>query len=252
MLKNFDKQNAFTLIELAIVLTIMAGMFLLVGNKSGTATRLREDGYIRNLRETISFLYNQAIADQTEYVLNFDIAEDGTFSHNVGTFNTSINNVDELGVQEDLRTYYYQKIAYPKEVERDTTKKSKYSAKGDYKAKGFYGTRKEREKKEAEEESEEGKVFRPSPNFPSLAEPNLAPSTFKIKDIVILDDKYTPQDVESMQIVFSPKGFVDFSVIHFLNDREKEYSLLINPFTGFTELYDEYKDFEWTFGDDKK
>ena len=53
-----------------------------------------------------------------------------------------------------------------------------------------------------------------------------------------------------MQIVFSPKGFVDFSVIHFFDDRKGEYTLLINPFTGFTEFYNEYKEFEWAFGDE--
>ncbi len=250
MLNSFHKQKAFTLIELAMVLLIMAGLFLLVGDKSGTAIRLREEGFIRNLRETISFLYNQSIADQTEYVLNIAIAEDGTFSYNVGTMGSGNKGDIMSSGSSDLRTAYYQGIAYPKEPEQDVKKKSKYAAKGDYTAKGFYGTRKEREQKEAEEETEDGKAFRPAQNFPSLATPNLAPNNFKIKDILILENEYTPEDADSVQIVFSPKGFVDFSVIHFFDDRKGEYTLLINPFTGFTEFYNEYKEFEWAFGDE--
>ena len=112
-----------------------------------------------------------------------------------------------------------------------------------------YGTRKEREEREQQEEMEEGRSFSPAPNFPSLAEEKTAPDFLKIKDIVVFDTKYTPQDIESTQIIFSPKGFVDFSVIHLYNDRGKEYTLQVNPFTGITERYDEYKDFEWTFND---
>ena len=67
----------------------------------------------------------------------------------------------------------------------------------------------------------------------------------------MFDTKYAPQDIESMQIIFSPKGFVDFSVIHLYNDRGGEYTILVNPFTGFTEQYNEYKDFEWTYNDNK-
>ncbi|MGI6680988.1 MAG: type II secretion system protein [Bdellovibrionota bacterium] len=270
---NNKKQKAFTLIELAIVLLLMASLFALVGNRTGTANRFKEEGCIRQIRETISFLYNQAIADQSEYVLNFNITDEGNFSYNVGVFNSALNSTSDTTVSDenlndtlantnttnDLRDFYYKQIAYPREIKRDTTKKSKYTPKGDYKAKGFYGTRKKREKKEREKERvgereegiTEGRSFLPAPNFPSLSELKDAPSFLKIKDIMIFDTKYTPQDLESAQIVFSPKGFTDFSVIHLYNDRGGEYTLLINPFTGFTELYNEYKDFEWTFNDNK-
>ncbi len=246
MFMKLKKQTAFTLVELVIVLVIMASLFALVGNRTGTANRIREESFIRQLREVISFLYNQSIADQSEYVLNFNITKEGNFSYNVGTFNSGNN---EQAEQYDLRNFYYQQISYPKEVKRDMQRNNKYAPKGKYKAKGFYGTRKEREEREQQEEMEEGRSFSPAPNFPSLAEEKTAPDFLKIKDIVVFDTKYTPQDIESTQIIFSPKGFVDFSVIHLYNDRGKEYTLQVNPFTGITERYDEYKDFEWTFND---
>ena len=248
MWNNLKIQKAFTLIELAIVLIIMAGLFSLVGNRSGTAIRLKEESAIRQIRETISFLYNQAIADQNEYVFNINIDENGNFSHNVGIIGSSSSEQGEGG---DLRDFYYRQISYPKETNRDFSKNNKYAPKGKYKAKGFYGTRKEREAKEQEEDELEGRSFSAAPNFPSLAEPKEAPDFLKIKDVVLFDTKYTPQDLDSFQIIFSPKGFVDFSVIHLYNDRGSEYTLLVNPFTGFTELYNEYKDFEWTFNDGK-
>lgn len=289
MSSSFKNCKAFTLIELAIVLLIMAGVFALVGGDVGTSTRLKEEGFIRNFRNTISFLYNQAISDQTQYVLNINLKEDNEFEYNVGVRHSSQNNTissidptptlnrigeafknrsvsealgsnssntltngDTFGLSSagNIREEFLAR-SYPEEKESDVRKNSKFGPRGDYKAKGFYGKREDRDEWEAERNEEEGGI-QEAPNFPSLYRMQEAPPFLKIKDIIIFEEKYTPNDVDNVQILFDAQGFTDFVVIHFYNDytgKEKEYTLLINPFTGITELYNEYKDFEWTFND---
>ena len=48
------------------------------------------------------------------------------------------------------------------------------------------------------------------------------------------------------------KGFSDFAVIHFKAGEAGEITVLINPFSGLSQIYREYKDFEWSFGRQKK
>lgn len=85
----------------------------------------------------------------------------------------------------------------------------------------------------------------PPPSFPSLAEPSPLPSGLR------LDDVRNPREKANQGTVylrFSPRGFSEFGVLHFTNNVEGQITLLINPFTGLTEIFRVYKDFEWTFG----
>lgn len=45
-------------------------------------------------------------------------------------------------------------------------------------------------------------------------------------------------------IVFLPTGFVDPAVIHLVEGEDNFYTLLTNPYTGATEVFDEYMEFE--------
>lgn len=93
--------------------------------------------------------------------------------------------------------------------------------------------------------------FIPPPSYPSLAEPVTPPAG------VIFQDVRTMRGREfdaKPYILFSPRSFSEFAVIHMeLSDLTK-VSILINPFTGNTEIFrgSEYKDFEWAYGRNSK
>ena len=53
-------------------------------------------------------------------------------------------------------------------------------------------------------------------------------------------------------IRFSPRGFSEFSVIHLKLANEKDVTILVNPFTGEADIIRGYKDYEWTYGRNKK
>jgi hypothetical protein len=53
-------------------------------------------------------------------------------------------------------------------------------------------------------------------------------------------------------MLFSPRGFSEFSVIHIVLSNGAPVTILVNPFTGGTEIYREYKDFKWTYGRNKE
>jgi hypothetical protein len=95
-------------------------------------------------------------------------------------------------------------------------------------------------------------------NFPSLAKPIYLPAGSFFEDVRTMRGKHTPREsAEQMPyILFSPRGFSEFAVVHLsfgLNDQEpQQITILVNPFTGLAEVYREYKDFEWTYGRQKK
>ena len=87
----------------------------------------------------------------------------------------------------------------------------------------------------------------PPPSFPSLAEPVTLPQGVEFDDIKTMRGKHLAGEGGLAAILFSPRGFSEFSVIHLLIGGEP-VTILVNPFTGLTETYYEYKEFEWTYG----
>lgn len=66
------KSAGFTLIELVLVIIILGVMFTVVARGTGTFAYWKEDSFFRHIREVMTFLHTQAIADQAYYRLEFD------------------------------------------------------------------------------------------------------------------------------------------------------------------------------------
>ncbi|MCB0338984.1 MAG: prepilin-type N-terminal cleavage/methylation domain-containing protein [Bdellovibrionales bacterium] len=92
-------------------------------------------------------------------------------------------------------------------------------------------------------------TFIPPPSFPSLHDKVSFPDEVSLEDIRTMRGK---QNEGKPYILFSPRGFSEFAVIHLKMSRNDPATILVNPFTGSTKIYREYKDFEWTYGRDKK
>jgi hypothetical protein len=89
----------------------------------------------------------------------------------------------------------------------------------------------------------------PPPLFPSLAKPVPFPEGVTLTDVRTMRGMKTEG---TPYVHFSPRGFSEFCVIHLRLQNGSELTILVNPFTGLTEIYREYKDFEWTYGHQKK
>ena len=93
--------------------------------------------------------------------------------------------------------------------------------------------------------------LQPPPAFPSMGEPTEFPPGTYVADIRTMRGKEVPQQQQMSYILFSPRGFTDFAVIHLYTAGDQPVTVLVNPFTGDTEIYREYRDFEWTYGQSK-
>ncbi|RMG43384.1 MAG: hypothetical protein D6719_03825, partial [Candidatus Dadabacteria bacterium] len=174
----------------------------------------KEEGFIRRLSETIEFLHQQAIIDQAFYRLEFNL-KDNTYK--VGVLRPE-QDYDQTLIKaaQDAGTLSLELAAYLNP-----------SLSG-------------------------AQTLIAPPSFPSLAKPVALPPGAKIEDIRTMRGKKTPTESQKAFIFFSPRGFSEFAVIHLTMRRGNKFTILINPFTGLTEVLPEYKDYEWTYGRNKK
>lgn len=70
-MRKKTKESGLTLIEIILVIVIISIMFFIVGYGTGTFKYWKEDTYLQELRETLSFLHTQAVGDQSIYRVNF-------------------------------------------------------------------------------------------------------------------------------------------------------------------------------------
>lgn len=206
-------QRGLTLIELVIVIVIVAIMATFTAYQSGTISFWREEGFIRRLSETIVFLHHQAVVDQAYYRLQFDIEK---HTYQVGVMQTEAGNESSLAAAAADAGTLTLELA------------------------GFLSPSIGR-----------SQSMIPPPSFPSLAEPVEFPRELSISDIRTMRGKTEAADGGTPYILFSPRGFSEFAVIHLENDRGQPFTILVNPFTGLTDIYHEYKDFVWTYSKDK-
>ena len=163
--------------------------------------------------EVIEFLHHQAVADQAFYRMEFDLKN---HTYKVGVFRSGPIVEDEsLSVlASDAGNLTLELAAF---LNPST--------------------------------GQEGTMI-PPPSFPSLAEPvDLAPD-LTIDSIRTMRGKKIASEGGKAFIMFSPRGFSEFAVLHIAAGEYKKITILVNPFTGLTEIFkgDEFKDFEWTFG----
>ncbi len=206
--------RAFTLIELVVVIAILGIVMTVVGLRLGVFSYWNEETFIRRLSETIVFLHHQAIADQSFYQLEFDFEKN---TYRVGVLRADNDmNTDLQDLGEDAGVITLELAAYLN--------------------------------------PSVGKEFTliPPPGFPSLAEP------FKFPPDMFIERLRTVRGITERgkgvvdYIRFSPRGFSEFAVLHLGLASGAQRTILVNPFTGDTEIYPGFKDFEWTYGRSKE
>ena len=210
-----DQQHGFTLIELVLVIVIIGLTFGIVGLRSGSFDFWRDEGFLRRISETVSFLHHQAIVDQSFYRLDFD------FKRNA--YRVRVVRTEEHDDEQRLS-----------EIAADAGNLSLELA-------AFLNPSIGR-----------SQTLIAPPSLPSLAEEQALPDGMHVQDIRTMRGKFAPGQDESAYILFSPRGFSEFAVMHFKLSTDQPVTVLVNPFTGLTEIYREYKDFEWTYGSKKK
>lgn len=215
--------GGFTLLELIVVVIIFAVVATLIGTRAGAFGFYSEEGTLRRISETISFLHYQALADQRTYQLELDLGEN---SFKVG-------QLTDVGPPDPEIAKMFQDAGI---LSLDLALMLNPSINSD-------------------------QIFSEPEGFPSLSQPNFLPGEMRFTDVRTMRGVVTPPSSSIGErnpddpnrpgvayIRFSPRGFSEFAVIHIRMGNQREVSLLVNPFTGETSIIRGYKDFEWTYG----
>ena len=201
--------RGFTLVELVLVIAIIGVTFGLVATRSGTFDLWKERDFERNFSETIVFLHHQALADQSYYRLEIDF-DQNTFQ--IGVMKNEEENNEELAdLASDAGILSVELSAFQHP--------------------SFGRTQ----------------SMIPPPGFPSLADAKKPPARIVFDDVRTMRGLSTKTEGGKAYIMFSPVGFSEFAVIHLRYPGEKITTILVNPFTGLTEIFNEYKDFQWKY-----
>lgn len=222
-------QVGFTLVEILLVLTLMIVIVVvLVRPQVGNFSYWEQEGEIKKISELITFLYYQALSDGENYRLEFSLDEE-PHTYRIGQLAPDGFNQrddpqnDQQGLEEEEdRPTYDSGTLIAQEIDHFLHPQSaRFTS------------------------------MVPPQNLPSLAEPIRLPVGMEITDIRTIRGDYTissPQD--RPYILFSPRGFVEFAVIHLRLERSSDVdvTLLVNPFTGIVDIHREYKQFEWNYG----
>lgn len=196
-----------------MVLIIIGMVFGLLLGRIGTVSFWDQESFLRKLSETIVFLHHQAVMDQTTYALEINMEKN---SYKVGAVKVEEGGESHLAqFAEDAGTISLELAAF---------------------LNPSMGT---------------AQSIIPPPSFPSLAEDVTPPADIVFEDIHTMRGILTKEQGKGF-IFFSPRGFSEFAVIHLFLAGGQPATILVNPFTGLTELYRERKDFKWTYGRQKE
>lgn len=208
--KHAKSCAGLTLIEIVVTLVIIALAFALVGSRLGISNYWKQEAFLRKLRETISFLYQQAVVDQTFYQLQFDFQKQ---EYKVYAMTSDATNEGGTNVPQEDVGYLTQELAAVLSPAVGTS----YS------------------------------LVSP-PSFPSLGEPVTLPGEMRVTSIKTPRGEFDAREDDLAYILFSPRGFSEFAVLHFDQGAEGKDTIVVNPFVGSTELYRDDRDFDWDYG----
>ena len=204
--------SAFTIIELFVVFLLIGISAAILVIRTGTYSYWRQESFIRQLSDTLVFLHHQAISDQSFYRIEFDF-EKQSFSVGSVQPDYDYSNPQNIDFDAGVLSLEIASIISPS-----------------------IGS---------------GNISPPA-SFPSLAKPVELPPELMLTEIRTPRGKQTKEEGVKPYIYFSPRGFSEFAVLHMKTGEDKDVTVLINPFTGNTTIYREYKDFEWTYDRKKK
>ena len=206
-------ERGFTLVELVLVILIIGLSMGLISVRLGVLDFWREQTALRKLSETIVLLNTQAVMDQAFYRMEFDLEKN---QYSVGVMRP-----------EDTITQTANGVNLPPLALELAALLSPAIA--------------------------DGSTMIPPPSIPSLAQPTTLPGRLVFLDIVTPRGKTARGDSrENPFLMFSPRGFSEFGVIHLSSGENSAVTILSNPWTGLAEIFREYKDFEWTLGKQKQ
>jgi len=201
--------GGFTLIELILVLVIVGLAMGLAAVRLGTLDYWREQSALRKLTDTIVLLNNHSVMDQVFYRMEFDLEAN---SYRVGAMRPEDSAVSFSG--EDTPPILQLELANV-----------------------------------VSPAIPDGSTMIPPPSIPSLAGPIALPGKMLFSDVVTTRGKVARGDKRNNPfIMFSPRGFSEFGVLHLVMGDETPITIFVNPWTGLAEVYREYKEFEWTLG----
>ena len=211
--------QAFTLVEMVVVLLIIAAVFSVLAVPYTGVSFWREDAAVRKLVSLIEFLHTQAMIDRTTYVIQFDINSTPS-GYRVGELYSTGNSL--VGSSE----HALSKASIDPAATSLTAELNRFLLPST---------------------ADISKLAAPQ-YYPSLAEPVEFPSGITFDDIRTLRGQQYPGEKDRPYILFSPLGFSEFAVLHLRLSNHQPLTILVNSFTGLTETFHEYKDFEWTYG----
>ena len=203
-------QQGFTFIELAIVILIIGLLSILVVSRNVGFSYWKEEGFLRNLSETLNFLHHQAIVDQAFYRFEVDIDNN---QYVIGILKPEGESEEILNLSSDLGNISLELAAFLNPSMGETA------------------------------------TMIAPPTMPSLAVPVIPPQG------VVFEDVQTPRGKETdgkAYVMFSPRGFSEFAVLHLRLSTNEPITILVNPFTGLTKIIRDYKDFTWQYGREKQ
>jgi len=199
----------FTLVELMMVLIIIGIAFAFAFQNSSSAITLRQQALIRKLSETIRFLHHQAVSDQAFYRLEIDFERN---QYRVGVLRPEPGADDRfLELAQDAGSLTLELSAFLNPSPGRTY------------------------------------TFIPPPYHPSLYEPVRLLEDMSFNQVRNMSGLHSRGTSQTAGISFSPRGFSEFAVIQMTLLNGAPVTILVNPFSGLTTVYNEHKDFEWTF-----
>jgi prepilin-type N-terminal cleavage/methylation domain-containing protein len=206
--------RGFTLVEVVVVITIIAVGFVLAGVSLGGFSYFARENFFRRLLTTVEFLHHQAIADQAFYKIEFNFDSQ---SYRVGAVRpddvTNENLAQNANLAVGALTLELADFLNPYVGNENT--------------------------------------LIPPPSFPSLANPQAFPKDVSIEQVKTAGGIKNLTQGGTASLLFSPRGFSEFGVLHFTVAGDKQWTMVINPFSGNPSLFREYKDFEWTYGNQR-
>ena len=201
-------------------------MMVLATVPTGAISYWQEESFIRRLTDTIQFLHTQAVADQAFYRLEFDFGKGEQQSfYSVGVVKPDeemlpvTNSADASVVSSEdvglVSTELYFFLHPSTGVD------------------GSY-------------------TIIPPPSYPSLYQPVFFPRDVTLERVRTAASVYERGHDDKAFLVFSPRGFSAFAVLHLKLSGGAPVTILVNPFTGMTTVYREFRDFDWTYTGQKK
>ena len=206
--RRASTQRGFTVAELVLVIIIIGLAVGLVSTRLGVVDTWRESAAFRKLADTIVFINNQAVMDQVYYRMEFDL-ENRRYRIGVVRPDDSLD-LNLSGVNLPPLQLELANLLSPN-AGGDTT-------------------------------------VIPPPSLPSLAEPIQLPGEMYFEDVVTPRGKVKAGDKRKNPfLLFSPRNASEFGVIHVTMGNGMQKTILVNPWTGLAEVFNEYKDYQYTF-----